>query len=91
MDNVTVESAENEGWIDHVRFSIEHFRVADEQGDRVADQQADEVDSDGLVDERFGAEDDNAQDIGDQTQEMDQRHDETPDEHWTANCSEDCV
>ena len=89
MDNVTVEPAEKEGRIDHVRFTIEHFRVADEQGGRVADQQADEIDGDGLVNERFGAEDDNAQKIGDQAQEVDQWHDETPDEHRTANCSED--
>lgn len=80
VNDLLVELAEQRRLVDHDRLALEHFAVADQQRRRVADEQADEVDGDGLVDERFGTEDEDAENVGDQTQKVNQRHDQAPDQ-----------
>ena len=83
MDDLLVHRAQPRRLVDHVRLSVDHFDVADEQGHGIADQERDEVDGDGLLDERLRGEDNDAENVGEETEDVDGRHEETPDERWT--------
>ena len=83
MDDLLVDRAQPRRLVDHVRLAIDHLDVADEQGHGIADQERDEVDGDGLLDEGLRGEDDDAENVGEKTEDVDGWHEETPDEGGT--------